>query len=458
MTLTSTDGRTAGPDADGVDVLVLGSGIAGTTAALAATRDGARVALVEKTSTFGGSAALSAGFYWSAPDFEALRRRVPLGDPELGRAVLDSFYPTLDLIRSTGVHVSDERISGIMTYGIGYSFDVRGYLEAARTEIAARGGSVVAGMKAVTLLTEGSTVRGARFRGGADGVDCEARSTVLATGGFQGNRELLNRHIGPNADRLLRRTNPGSVGDGLRLAQQSAAAATGGMGTFYGHLIAHPVARFAPQDFLPYSQYYSGETLILNRQGRRFVDETLGDELINQDLAVQPEARAVLIFDETIRSTEARKEPFPGTGLIDRLQVAIDAGGRYATAATLDELLDAIEGWGYDRAEAADTLAGFRSAVAAGRRTAHGIPVSPSAKPPTRAPFHALEVQPSITFTFGGIAVDTAGRALDLDGEAIPGLFAAGADIGGVSNYGYAGGLAPGAITGRRAGTTAAAG
>lgn len=437
---------------EAVDVIVLGSGIAGSTSALVAARAGARTLLVEKSATFGGSAALSAGFYWSAPDLAALRRRVPLGDPELGRTLLEEFYPTLDVIRSTGVRVSDERLTGIMTYGIGYSFDVRGYLVAAREEVTALGGTVLGGAKAVGLVGDDTGVRGVRFRGGSA---CVAPATVLATGGFQGDRELLHRYIGPNADRLLRRTNPGSVGDGLRLARQAGAAATGGMATFYGHLIAHPITRFQPEDYLPYSQYYSGHTVILNRHGRRFIDETLGDELINQTLTFQPDARAVLVFDETVRTTEARKEPFPGTGLVDRLQVAIDAGGRYATSNTLPELLDAIEPWGYDRTESGLTLDVYRAAAEGGRRAACGIPISPAAQPPRHAPFHALEVQPSITFTFGGIAIDPHGRALDLDGQPIPGLFAAGADIGGVSNYGYAGGLAPAAITGRRAATTA---
>ncbi|NDZ81608.1 FAD-binding protein, partial [Streptomyces sp. SID10853] len=71
-------------------------------------------------------------------------------------------------------------------------------------------------------------------------------------------------------------------------------------------------------------------------------------------------------------------------------------------------------------------------------------------------PFHALMVQPSVTFTFGGVRIDDQARALDADGRPVPGLHAAGADIGGLSNHGYAGGLAPAYITGRRAGHSAA--
>jgi succinate dehydrogenase/fumarate reductase flavoprotein subunit len=71
-------------------------------------------------------------------------------------------------------------------------------------------------------------------------------------------------------------------------------------------------------------------------------------------------------------------------------------------------------------------------------------------------PYYALEVQPTITFTLGGIAIDHNTSVMNSAGEGIPGLYAAGADLGGFSNYGYAGGLAPAHITGTIAGGNAA--
>ena len=67
-----------------VDVVVVGSGISGSAAAMTAARQGARVALLEKQPTFGGSAALSAGMFWTAPTADAYRARIPLGNHELG--------------------------------------------------------------------------------------------------------------------------------------------------------------------------------------------------------------------------------------------------------------------------------------------------------------------------------------------------------------------------------------
>jgi succinate dehydrogenase/fumarate reductase flavoprotein subunit len=450
--------RNAEPDVTEFDVVVLGSGIAGTTASLLASRAGARVALIEKATEPGGSAALSAGMFWTAPDYDALRKRIPLGNGPLGRSVVRDFLPTLEVIRSTGVRVSHEKTTGVMTYGIGYSFDVTAYLAAARDEVERSGGVIVTGARVLELLGDHAGVSGALVRLD-NGILTRfaSEAVVLATGGFQGDREMLNRYIGPNSDRLLHRSNPGSVGDGLRLALHSGAGATGAMGTFYGHLLPTPLNRFTPADYLPYSQYYSGETFIANFRGERFVDETLGDELINQDLVRQPDARALLLFDERVRQEEAKKEPFPGTGFLDRLQIAIDAGGDYLTATTLDDLIDGVAAWGVDSARLREVLGAYRAAAEAGGGTVFGVPVSAHAKAPSQAPFHALAVQPSITFTFGGISIDDESHVLSADGEVVPGLFAAGADIGGLSNYGYAGGLAPAAITGRWAGIAAAA-
>lgn len=163
-----------------------------------------------------------------------------------------------------------------------------------------------------------------------------------------------------------------------------------------------------------------------------------------------------MIFDEHVRRTEAVKEPFPGTGAIDRLGRAIAAGGRYAEAPTLAELFVAVAAWGVDSAQLSRTVNDYAAAQHAGVGVADGVAVAAGSRMLGEGPFHALSVQPSITFTFGGIRIDSSAQVLSPDGEPINGLFAAGADIGGLSNYGYAGGLAPAAITGSWAGRSAA--
>ncbi|SDK58305.1 FAD-binding protein [Arthrobacter sp. ok362] len=376
---------------------------------------------------------------------------------DLGSRLVGDYEEALAELRAAGVRVAGEPKQDIMTFGIGYSTDIHGILAWCRDQVLAAGGETTAGAVVTELVRDARAVTGVLVRA-ADGrrIRYEAGAVVLASGGFQGDRAELTRSIGPNADRLVLRSNPGSVGDGLRLARAAGTGGTTAMSTFYGHLLPYPVHSFEAENYLPYSQYYSGSTVLVNLQGKRFADETDGDELLNQAVTFQPQARGVLIFDEFVRSTEVLEEPFPGLGSIDRLGIAIEAGGKHAVAQTLPELVDILAGWGVDRDQLYRTMDRYAEVAGHGGGTADGVTVSASARAPQNGPFYALMVQPSITFTFGGIRTNARGEALDHDGGTVPGLFAAGADIGGLSNYGYAGGLAPGYITGRWAGGSAA--
>jgi succinate dehydrogenase/fumarate reductase flavoprotein subunit len=229
------------------------------------------------------------------------------------------------------------------------------------------------------------------------------------------------------------------------------------MGTFYGHLVPHPLRKFEPMDFLPLAQYYSIWTILLNAQGERFADEHRSDEALNQDLTKQRGDFGVMIFDSRVRALAAASEPFQGFGIVDRLALATAGGAKHTRADSLDELVDHVATWGLDPATTKSSVEDYVSAIEEGRRESRGVPVSPEARAPQEPPFYALQVRPSITFTFGGIRIDASGHVLNSSATPIPGVFAAGADTGGISHYGYVGGLAPAYVTGRWAGSAAAA-
>ncbi|RFA10880.1 hypothetical protein B7R54_17940 [Subtercola boreus] len=448
-------GRPSAADSgdESFDVVVLGAGMAGLSAAVEAARAGAHVVVIEQAPAVGGSAWLSAGMFWTAPDLAAYRQRIPLGDISLGRRLVADYAAALADIRRTGVSVATQPQHNVMTFGVGYSFDVKEFLLSQVAELVERGAQVrlSTSVESATRRPDGS------IHLELPGGSVTAPSVVFATGGFQGSDRKLAKHMGPNAAALVHRSNPNSQGTGLDLATALGADIAGDLSTFYGHLLPSPLQSFAVQNFLPYSQYYSERTVLVNLDGRRFVDEFDGDELLNQQLLRQPEARGILIFDQYVRATHATAEPFPNLGVLDRYAAGVSAGARHVEADTLEQLVAASDIFDLDTAQLAITLQNYSAAAAAGERTVDGIRLAAEARPPQTGPFYAIEVQPSITFTFGGIRIDDRGRVLQATGRPIDGLFAAGADIGGLSNYGYAGGLAPAFISGRWAGESAAA-
>ena len=83
------------------DLLVVGAGMAGLSAAAWSVRQGRSVTLVEKGAI--GGTAVHAGFIWTAPSYEALREAIPDGDPALARTLIDGFGAAIDWVRSLEV-------------------------------------------------------------------------------------------------------------------------------------------------------------------------------------------------------------------------------------------------------------------------------------------------------------------------------------------------------------------
>jgi succinate dehydrogenase/fumarate reductase flavoprotein subunit len=406
------------------DLLVAGGGIAGLAAAARAAELGLEVVVAEKGDAVGGSAALSAGIVWTAPDVETARRVAPEGDPALLRALVEGFDAAIAHVRDAGVAVS-ERWTGQMGFGVAHHVDVAALRERWRALL---GDALLTRTAVRELLVDGhGAVRGAVL---TRDVEVTARAVLLATGGFQGDRELVGRLIGWGAERMAVRSNPGSVGDGMRLGRAAGAGLSRSLSGFYGHLIPDRLDRFDAADYLPLTQYHSNRSILVNVHGHRFTDESRGDEVSNQLVLREPEARAVLICDERVRREHAVGPPYPHGQVVDRFAAAAQAGGRLVHADSIADLAARVAEWGVDGAELPHTLAGADSL--------------------REPPFHALAVAPCITFTFGGLRVDADGRVLGPEGAWIRNLYAAGADAGGLQGPGYVGGLALGLVFGPR--------
>ena len=228
-----------------------------------------------------------------------------------------------------------------------------------------------------------------------------ADATVLCTGGFQGDAGLVKTHIGP-AGPLRLRANPWSTGDGLRSALGRGAALSAGMDEFYGRNM--PDADFTEADFVPRAQLYGRFARIYNERGEEFFegDVSWSESDLVQATARQPNARAWYVLDDAALAERVR----------DR--TVADMVAQASTAIDPDEL--------------------------------------PFSAPPGAR--IAVRVAPAITHTIGGLLIDERAHVLDECGAPIDGLFAAGADAGGISTGGYVSGLAAALVFGRIAAET----
>ena len=222
---------------------------------------------------------------------------------------------------------------------------------------------------------------------------------------------------------------------------------------FYGHLMPAGVAPDPQVGLAAMSFFHSEHGVLVNRLGRRFVDETVGDHLSTMATLEQPDARALLACDERVHREWMLKPYVKGLEPIDKFALAYHHGARCAVAESLDEFADLPPEWGHPGEAVRDTLESFNEQCRAGTPDP---PRRRDAVPLGEVPYYVIEVVPAITFTFTGLRVDSAARVLGDDGEPIDGLLAAGADAGGLYVRGYAGGLAAALVFGLTAGETAA--
>jgi len=440
------------PDAQfDIDLLVIGGGMAGMTAAAFAAEQGLAVLVVEKQARLGGSALLSGGGVWTARDYETLRRINPLGDAARAAALMDGYDRVGEFMAGLGTAITDKTVyEGTQSFpGWIRHLDVGDWMKRARSSVQAAGGHVVTGSSVSRLTREAGRVTGGIVDTPDGEVTVRAGHVLIATGGFQNNPRMRGEFLPGCGETLVTRSNPASDGHGIALGRDAGAALSKHMSGWYGHTIPFPVATpLDPQDYIPLAQFYlSPRAVLLDGEGRRFTDESLGYYLNAQAVATLPGGRALIVFDEALREEDTEKFG------VCRWDFARRKGADVAKADTLAGLEAAVGGWGF-------------SGIAAGmerynRALATSDPLDPpragNRRPVVKPPFLAIHIQPAITFTHGGLRADARSRVLDEAGRVVPGLLAAGADAGGTYHRAYAGGLAMAAVFGMIAAETALA-
>jgi len=457
------------------DVLVVGAGLAGFTAAVRATEKGAKVLLIDKSggelgdgNVLMASGSLRAGGKSPRTNPNELYDFVMaegVGYPDLVRAWSETCGRAVDWLISSGVKVDESapgRVwldqSGAVSLAPVYKKDVgTRALAKLKERFVNLGGRYLSGVAAEKLLLENDRVCGGSGTKSGETIEFRSRATILCTGGFSANKEMVKRYIGPHADKCKLRGSKQDTGDGLRMALAIGAKAVN-LKYFYGHLISRKA--LVDDRFWPYPRLDSfvDEGILIDRSGNRFVDEGRGDVAVANELARSDDVTgAVLIFDQ--ESWDAAKDdaftnliktPAPNPWLMNN-------DGEIFSDDTVEGLAKTID---VDIGRLTATLNDYNRAVESG--ACHSLPVARTGKPKIlRSPFYGLRVVPGITFTMGGILVSGRSEALNEAEKPIRGLYAAGDAIGGLmGGYrgGYTGGLMQAVVTGILAGENAARG
>jgi len=482
------------------DVLVIGGGNAGFTAAHAAAERGRKVILLEKGTEelSGGNSFYTAGATrivhggledlsgfieederhavtevppYTAEDYASDLAKVTEGrnDPELTKVLIAESQSTLRWLTGLGLKYrlmyerqAYERPDGSYLFWGGLHVGNVGGGEgmmADHARVAARlGVDVRYGHAATGLLVEDGAVTGVRALTPEGERTFTAESVILTAGGFESDPQKRREFLGEGWENAKVRGTPCNTGDMITAALEIGAARGGDWNT------CHSVQwdAFTPlnesnrelTNRLTRQSYPLG--IIVNRDGERFLDE--GADFRNytyakygREILRQPGSIAYQIFDATLR-------PMLRTEEYDMPGVSVE------TADTIAELAAKI---GISQEKLEKTVTEFNNSidrsvpldpnVLDGRAARTQPPKSNWASPLETGPFYAFGVTCGITFTFGGVRGDTHGRVLDESGAPIPGLFAAGEMLGGLFSTNYPGGsgLAAGCVFGRRAGALA---
>jgi len=420
------------------DVVIIGAGATGLTAAISAHDKGARVIVLEKMPFTGGNSQLAEGGMNAAETrfqkekgikdsvelmFEdTMKGGKNINDPELVRILARNSAGSVDWLTSLGADLSDvgrlggASISRAHRPGGGAAVGAH-IIQVLRKNAEDRKIDIRVNSRAVKILEN--------ERGDAIGVlvdgkhsklyKISAKAVIIAAGGFSANPERV-AYYRPAFKGMTSSNQPGAVGDGLDLGSSA-----GGQLIDMKEIQIHPTVAAGSRILITEAVRGNGAILV-NREGKRFVNELTTRDAASAAILAQTGHSAFLVFDDGIRKSLSQIEGFI------HLKLVVSADTVRGLAENIKVPADEFEA----------TINGYNKSYDEKNDPEFKRPDMP--RPIRTARFYAIEVKPGVHYTMGGLKVNPDAQVLDKNGKPILGLFAAGEGTGGVHGANRLGG------------------
>ena len=422
------------------EIVIIGAGGAGMTAAIMAQQAGRDFVILEKMPYVGGNTTKATGGMNAAEthyqkeqgieDSKALfaadtmQGGHALNDPKLVAMLANRSADAIDWLDTIGADLPKISFSGGASvnriHAPADGSGVGNYLvDRFSAKLDELGVNVLLNTKATELLVdEEGKVCGVKAEGPDANYTFTCKAVILATGGFGANEDMYTQYR-PDLKGTVTTNAPGATGDGIVMAQ-----ALGADLVDIEQIQLHPTVEQTTSMLITESVRGDGAILV-NQQGVRFTNELLTRDAVSAAELAQEGQYAYILFDQNLR---------------DHLK-AIEKYVKADLTVQADTIEGLAEQLGIDPATLAKTLADWNEIVKNQRDTQFGRTTGMNADL-TTAPYYAIKIAPGIHHTMGGVKIDTAAQVINTEGKPIPGLFAAGEVTGGVHGGNRLGGNA----------------
>ncbi|ABW17744.1 flavocytochrome c [Alkaliphilus oremlandii] len=432
------------------DVVVIGAGGAGLSAAIEIKGAGASVVVLEKMAFIGGNTLISGGEL-NAPETwiqeklgiedsidlykeDTLKGGDHQADEKLVTVLANNARQAVEWLRDT-VNVSFKE-DYLMQFG-GHSVPRAAYPQGGSgNELIGKLGAKAEEMnipvrkqtKAEEILADkDGKVNGVRAvdKDGNEIIFKANKGVIVATGGFGANVEMRKQYNSEYDERYMETVQPSSTGDGIIMAQKLGAALVG-----MENIQTYPTCNPATGILSYVADTRFNGAVLINKEGNRFVEELERRDVISKAILAQTDGMGYLIWDTTIKNNSHMDD------YMEEFNQLV-AQGMLIKADTIEEVAQFFD---INVEQLKQTIEKYNQYAVNGKdedfnRRGEIIGL-------TEAPYYLQKVTPAIHHTMGGLKIDTEARVIDNEGNPIPGLFAAGEVTGGIHGTNRLGGNA----------------